>query len=758
MTKSEAQKRIGQLRQELNRHNHLYYVLAQPEISDRDYDRLYKELQDLETRFPDLITADSPTQRVGGEPLKEFKHFKHLVPMLSLEKAETEKQLHLFESRVRAELGDAPIEYIVEPKVDGVSIGVHYVNGRMTHGVTRGDGETGDDITNNLRTIRSIPLTIDVGSSSPPALLEVRGEAYMAEEDRLAMNEQLRSVGEKTFANTRNATAGSLKLLNPSIVGQRRLRTVFYGIGALKGIDFSSHEEEIKELKAMGFAVPLLWSKCKNMNDAHSEALELKRRSDELPYEIDGVVIKINDNQQCRALGLKTNAPASAIAYKRPEWAVEATTRINGITVQVGRTGVLTPVAELQPVLLEGTTISRATLHNANEIQKGDIRIGDHVVIKRAGRVIPAVVRVLDDRRTGNERRFAMPTHCPSCGSRVVQRELESTGALEVALRCENPLCPAQEARRIEYFASRDAMDIEGLGGMVADKLVESGMAADPLDLFAADFSAARLAKLNLGTTKKARMFGMKNATRVIDAIARARHSGLGQWVHALGIPNVGKTLAHHIAAQHKNLGDLAESRLLRAIVLREEKSTQAATINPRSRNHPPKTEAEKIERQERYDRLQAEIANLERQISEHGIRGNIGSVVARSVIDFFASSEGQTTVKRLKALGINPASEKKASGQDLSGPLSGKKLVVTGALVSLDRRGAHKIIRDAGGEVADAVSSKTDYLVVGSQAGGAKLNRARTLGIRILSEEEFLSLLRFDKPRLREAQGELRF
>lgn len=756
MNKIEAQKKIEDLRQKIKHHDHLYYVEAQPEISDGAYNVLYKQLQQLETDYPELITADSPTQRVGGVPLKEFKEIRHIQPMLSLEKAEDEKQLDLFESRVRKELGNATIEYIVEPKVDGVSIGVHYDHGQLSLGVTRGDGNIGSDITANIRTIRAIPLSLHFKGTTPP-LLEVRGEAYMTETDRIAMNDALRARGEKGFANTRNATAGSLKQLDSTIVAARKLRAVFYGLGATRGIEFKTHEEELERLHELGLPTPSLWFKCTSMAEVHKRTSEIKARADELLYEIDGVVIKINRTDQSRRLGLKTNAPASAIAYKRPEWAEEKETRIRDIVFQVGRTGVLSPVAKVEPVNVEGTTIESVTLHNADEIRRKDIRLGDHVIIKRAGRVIPAIVRVVDDKRTGREHPFVTPSHCPICGSPAMRRELASTGKLEVALRCENISCPAQQARRIEYFASRDAMDIEGLGGAVADKLVESGLAKDPLDLFAADFSASRLAKLNLGTAKKPRVFGEKKATRVIDSIERARSYSLGQWIHALGIPDVGKTLAYSIATRHRDLGHLAESKLLRTIVQIDRKSTQATDINPRSRNAPPKTSAEKDARQEEHKRLRSEIADLKQQIQADDIQGEIGPAVAQSIIDFFDSPLGQATLKRLTALGINPRREMETSSRKPSGPLAGKKLVVTGTLASLDRSDAYKQIRDAGGKVADAVSSKVDYLVVGSEAGAEKLSRARELGVKTINEEEFLSLLPQSKPKPRELQGELR-
>lgn len=747
MTKAAVQKRIEKLRAEIDLHNHLYYLEARPEISDQEYDRLYGELQQLESENPGLITPDSPTQRVGGEPLKEFRNVRHLVPMLSLEKAENEKELDLFEARVRKEIPDEDIEYVVEPKIDGVSLGVHYTDGVLTLGVTRGNGVVGDDITANVRTIRAIPLHLHFERGTP-SLLEVRGEAYMAETDRIALNEGLRAAAERTFKNTRNATAGSLKLLDSKIVATRRLRAVFYGVGAIRGIKFASHEEELATLKRLGLPTPELWFRCKTVADARAKADEIRERADEFPYEIDGVVIKINSTAQCRRLGLKTNAPASSIAYKKPEWAEERETRVREIAIQVGRTGVLTPVAKVEPVDVEGTTISNVTLHNADEIRRKDVRIGDHVIVKRAGRVIPAIVRVVDDKRTGKEKKFSMPTRCPVCGSPAARREVASGAKLEAAYRCENPDCSAQRARRIEYFAGRDAMDIEGLGGVVADKLVERGLVRDPLDLFAPDFTASRLSKLNLGTTEDARVFGAKNADKVLEAVDRARHSGLGQWLHALGIPNVGKTLAHSLAAKHSDLSDLAESTLLRSVVELGEIDKRATEVNPRSRKNPPRTEAERTKREREYKKLTAEIARLTGELKAAELQDEAGPIVARSVLEYFASSAGRKTLRRLKELGIDPQGGRSSKTSPTGGKqlLLGKRFVVTGTL-SVDRPSVHKMIWDAGGEVGDSVGAKTDFLVIGAEPGSTKVRDAEKHGIRVIDEAELRLML--DSPRL---------
>ncbi|MGQ9662675.1 MAG: NAD-dependent DNA ligase LigA [Kiritimatiellia bacterium] len=723
-TRAQAEKQIAFLRKEIERHNCLYYVEARPEISDAEYDRLFDELVALEKEFPDLVTPDSPTQRVGGQPLKEFSHFRHLVPMLSLDKAEDFRELKLFEARIRKELPKEEIEYVVEPKVDGVSVSIHYENGLLTVGATRGDGTVGDDITANLKTIREIPLRLH--ADNPPAHLEVRGEAYMSERDRLALNARLEQAGEKPFPNTRNATAGSLKLLDPRIVAQRPLRAVFYGIGVTEGIKFRTHTEELEALKKFGLPTPHFWWRCSSIEEAIERAEELKRQETELPYEIDGAVIKVNSLDQARRLGSTTRAPASAIAYKPKHWLKQAQTRLRAITVQVGRTGVLTPVAELEPVFLDGTLISRATLHNEEEIKRKDIRIGDAVIIERAGRVIPAVVRPLPEKRTGKEKIFRMPAQCPVCGSPVTRKKMASGEGEEVAVRCENLRCPAQRTRRLEYFASRAALDIEGLGGIVADKLVERGLVEEPLDLF--NLSTTQVAQLNLGTDEKPRLLGEKNATKIRRALQRSRELPLGRWLYALAIPNVGEAIAHQIASLHEDLQAVANSKILRDIAQLREKEELAEKERSRNREH--------------YETLKREIAELKARVKQYNLP-EVGPVVASSVLEFFASEQGKSILRRLKQLEINPrGGGGVAAGKGpAAGPLAGKTFVLTGALSSMSRSQATELIRARGGAVAGAVSRKTDYVVVGTDPG-SKLDEARRLGLSTLTEAEFLKML----------------
>lgn len=733
-------QRIQHLRTELARHNRLYYVDATPEISDRDYDLLYRELQDLERAHPALVTPDSPTQRVGGEPLKEFRRVRHIAPMLSLEKKEDLRELDLFETDVKRKIPGFQPEYIVEPKIDGVSISVHYVDGLLTLGVTRGDGEEGDDITANLRTIPDIPLRLAF-EGTPPHLLEIRGEAYMIEADRIAMNESLRERGEKTFANPRNATAGSLKQLDPKIVAQRRLHAVFYSLGAMDGIQFASHEDELETLHRLGASVPRLWFKATGMAAAEAKARELKEREDELPYETDGCVIKINDNSVCSRLGLKTNVPAYAVAYKRPEWFSEATTKLNDIVVQVGRTGVLSPVAEVQTVFLEGTNISRITLHNAEEIKRKDIRIGDTVVIKRAGRVIPAVVRVVDDQRNGSERIFHMPATCPSCGGPVQRRKLAGGEATEVALRCENEHCPAQQARQLEHFASRGALNIEGLGEIVADKLVERGLARSPFDLFTLGLD--QLAPLNLGSEEEPRVFGEKNAARVLAALEQARSAPLHKWIQALGLPSVGESTAIALATTHGSIAEISVSEKLRRVIefarLKDEK--QRTNPNPRVKANKGRTAHELADLASQHEAVKALLATLEPLVAQDGLAGEVGPAVAAELMAYFSTERGKELVRRVEALGLKRAEPVATAAADPTSPFFGKTIVITGTLQNFSREAAQDELRKRGAKVADSVSKKTDFLVAGTEAG-SKLAKAQQLGVRIVEEAEFLRML----------------
>ncbi|MDA0577660.1 MAG: NAD-dependent DNA ligase LigA [Verrucomicrobia bacterium] len=735
---ARASARAAELRQSIAKHNHLYHNLATPELSDRDFDLIYDELVALELAYPALVTTDSPTQRVGGEPLKEFRRVRHIAPMLSLEKKEDLHTLTLFEADVRRKLPDFNPEYIVEPKIDGVSISVHYVDGSLSLGVTRGDGDEGDDITANLRTIPDIPLRLAC-AGKPPALLELRGEAFMMEADRIALNEDLRARGEKTFANTRNATSGSLKQLDPRLAAKRRLRAVFYSVGATDGIDFASHEAELESLRRMHLPVPGLWFKVVGITAAEAKARTIKEQEGEFPFEIDGCVIKINDTATCARLGLKTNVPAYAVAYKRPEWFGEATTKLKNIVVQVGRTGVLSPVAEVETVFLEGTNISRITLHNAEEIKRKDIRIGDTVVIKRAGRVIPAVVRVVDDRRDGSERIFTMPESCPACGGPVVQRNLSGGAATEVALRCENPNCPAQQARRIEYFAARSGLNIEGLGEIVADKLVERNLAQSPFDLF--NLTREQLATLNLGTVTEPRVFGEKNAERVLAALTQARSAPLQKWIQALGLPSVGESTAIALAATHTTLAEIAQSEKLARVVTLADVKEELKQVNPRGKANRARDPATRAGLAEKEAALKDKLTRLQGEVAADGLGSEFGPALASELLAYFATDAGKELLRRFTALDRTDVATDKPPPANPDSPLAGKTVVVTGTLQHYSRGEAHAVLRAQGAKVTDNVSNKTDFLIAGSDAG-SKLTKAQTLGVTILDEPALQSML----------------
>ncbi len=669
MTRAEAQKRIAKLRDEIRRHDRLYYVEARPEISDYEYDKLFDELKKLEAQFPELLTPDSPTQRVAGEPLKAFKSVRHSVPMLSLEKTDTLEGLRKFDADIRKLLPGETVEYVLEPKVDGVSISVRYEHGQLALGATRGDGTTGDDITANIKTIKAIPLSV-----KHSGLLEVRGEAYMPVAEFEKFNEKLRDAGEKPFPNPRNATAGSLKLLDPRIVAQRPLSAVFY---AVVEPPFDTHAHALEALKTLGLPVVPFW-KCRDIEEVlrHYErdviagGDETKDLRTKVPYELDGIVVKVNSLDQQRRIPPKARAPGYAIVFKPEHWIKPAETKLLDITVQVGRTGVLTPVAELEPVFVQGSTVSRATLHNEEEIKRKDIRIGDTVIIRKAGMVIPEVVAAIKEKRTGHEKIFKMPTRCPACGG-PVRRDPEF-----VAWRCENISCPAQLKRTIQHFAMRNAMDIEGLGEMLVNQLVDTGLVKDVADLYS--LTVEQLAGLE--------RMGEKSAANVVGAIAASKDRELWRLLHGLGILHVGEEAARKLADHFGSLDKIA-----------------AATIE---------------ELQQCPD---------------------VGPVMARSIHDFFRNPRNQAVIKKLHAAGVRP----RRSGPVVapSGPFAGKTVVITGTLSKFSRDEAKEALRKAGANVTDNVSKKTDYLIVGEDPG-SKLDKARALGVKTLSEAEFVKML----------------
>ena len=800
MTHAAAKARHAQLAAEIRRHDHAYYVEGRQIISDREYDALFKELQALETDFPELITPESPTQRVGGAPSEKFARVKHLMPMLSLDKLsasdhptkdeqpdrdrrnraqdkQTLEGLRAFDVTIRKHLGRDKVQYIIEPKVDGVSISVHYRHGKLALGVTRGDGTEGDDITTNLKTVRGIPLELNL--KNPPALLEMRGEAYMAIKEFDAVNAQLAAAGEKPFPNARNATAGTLKQLDPKLVAQRPIRAVFYATGACDGIGFKTHSEMLEALARFGLPTQKLWWVCNGIDEVlkiyadkvvahYDEDKDLRRQ---LPYEIDGIVLKVNSLADWKNIPGRSRAPGYAIVHKPVPWITPAETVLKAITVQVGRTGVLTPVAELEPVFVQGSTVARATLHNEDEIRRKDIRVGDTVVIRKAGMVIPEIFEVVKTRRPPGAKEFDLFKHvggkCPACGGPIAKEKMSGGETDEVAWRYQNIAgCPAQLTRRVEYFAQRKALDLESLGGIVAEKLLERGLIKEPLDLF--DLKLETLGKLNLGTDDEPRTFGEKNATKILDALQRAKTAPLSRWILALAISDVGENTAQELAKIHRNLDALSDSKLLRLIADEGKKSAelqkeieQIVSRNPALKlvaDHQRKKIEAEIERfqtelkileesksaanSQQRSSLKNKIKTRENRLLTVGLSEEIGPVVAKSIIGFFSSDSGRRILKRLHELGINPVEN--VEGQNIAGagasPFLGKTFVLTGTLPTLTREEATAKIEALGGKVSGSVSNKTDFVLAGAEAG-SKLTKAQELGIKILDEPEFLKL-----------------
>ncbi len=526
--------RMQELQRQIEHHNELYYQAAAPEITDRAYDDLVNELRELELAYPELASADSPTRKVGGRPSEHFNQVTHLTAMLSLDNTYSEAEVLRFCSRIERHLAGEPYELIVEPKVDGVAISLLYRDLVLVHAATRGDGTTGDDVTRNIRTISSIPQRLP---ASGPSLLEVRGEIFLPRAVFAQLNENRLEAGEPAFANPRNAAAGSLKQLDPGITAQRGLDCMFYMTGAMEGMRIDDQRQMFQLLQKLGFRTANKFWHAHSPGEALEAVRELDRERHGYAYDTDGAVLKVNSFQQRTQLGATSKAPRWAMAYKYQPEQVE--TRLRSITVQVGRTGVLTPVAELDPVLVSGSTVSRATLHNEDEIRRKDIRVGDLVIVEKAGEVIPAIVHVLTNARTGNEKTFYMPRACPSCGSEIVKDQ--------VALRCINPSCPAQRRKKIEHFASRSAMDIAGLGEAVVAQLEEAGLVRDVADLY--DLQAGQLAVLE--------RMGAKSADNLIQALQASKQQPPWRLLHALGIPHVGSTVARTLIANFHTLQNL---------------------------------------------------------------------------------------------------------------------------------------------------------------------------------------------------------
>lgn len=717
MIEAEAHRRLESLRRNIEEHNHRYYEEAAPVISDREYDKLYQELVDLETKFPHLVTSDSPTQRVGGKPLQAFAQIRHRLPMLSLDNTYSKEEVANFYKRMTRLLPDQKIPVVIEPKVDGVAVSVMYENGKLKYAATRGDGVVGDDITQNIKTIKSVPHQL---RGAAPKVFEVRGEAYLDKKGFEKLNQEREAAGLPLFANPRNAAAGSLKHLDPKVAAKRPLGMIFYGTGAVEGAEVDLHSKIFPLFEKLGLPTHEDWWSADAIDQILNAIGDLDEVRGDFPYETDGAVIKVDAFKQREQLGFTAKSPRWAIAYKYAAERVE--TKLLDIKVQVGRTGILTPVAVLEPVLVSGSTVSRATLHNEDEIKRKDIRIGDTVVIEKAGEVIPAVVEVVQSKRPRNARPFDFFKHihgkCPVCGGEV-RRDPQF-----VAWRCENLRCPAQATRRLEFLGARSALDIDSVGGIVADKLVERGLVREPIDLF--ELKVDQLAELNLGTDESPRVFGEKNATKAIQAIERARTFPLSRWLYALAIPDVGKTTATDLARFHERMEDVATSELLRAVIAYHEIKDD-------------KQKAKEIaERLIKSGFAEPSKSKIDKQ---RGIVTQVGPVVAERVLDFFESNAGKKILERIKQLGIEPKSEKVSATKMSNLPLAGKTFVLTGTLPSMTRDDASAKIEALGGHVSGSVSRKADYVLAGNEAG-SKLDKAKELGVKIIDEKEFRRML----------------
>jgi DNA ligase (NAD+) len=662
-------KRIESLRAQLRAHDYRYYVLAQPTISDQEYDRLMRELLDLEEAHPATISPDSPSQRVGGQPTKEFQTVTHAVPMLSLSNTYNEDEVREFDRRVRSVLGQEQFRYVSELKFDGVAVSLLFKDGLFVRGATRGDGTQGDDITQNLKTVRSIPLRV-MGKKKGLEEFEVRGEIYMKREDFRGMNADRERAGEKLFINPRNSAAGTLKLQDPKIVAGRPLNFVAYYLrSSARGL--VGHYENLKILRDLGFPVSEHSKVCKNVESVIEYWKNWENRRDSLPYDIDGVVVKVDSLAQQAQLGMIAKSPRWAIAFKFA--ARQETTILREIKLQVGRIGTITPVAELDPVFVGGSTVSRATLHNEDYIKELDIRPGDTVVVEKGGDVIPKVSSVVKEKRPSGTRPFTMPNKCPECGSRISRPEEEANSY------CENSECPAQIRARIEHFAHRGAMDIEGLGEAVVDQLVSQGFVHNYADLYELHKRKSELVNLQ--------RWGEKSVDNLLAAIETSKRRPFNRVLFALGIRHVGASIAQLLVNHFRTMDALMSAS---------------------------------------HDDLQT-------------VQG-VGPQIADSVQRFLEDRHNSKIVEKLRKAKIR--FEEKLQRVAKKSPFSGKTVVLTGTLTAFGREEAKQKIEELGGHVSSSVSGKTDFVVVGADAG-SKLEKAKKLGVRIVDEDEFSRLIR---------------
>ena len=679
------------MRGEIEKHNHLYYIKDAPQITDAEYDRLFRELVELEKAHPELAAADSPTQRVGGEPLPEFPSVRHRLPMLSLGNAFEEEEVRAFDKRVREALGVDEVEYAVEPKFDGLAISLAYHKGVFEQGATRGDGTTGEDVTPNLRTVRPIPLRLPKAADTED--LEVRGEVLYYTRDFEKLNQRQRQAGEKEFANPRNGAAGSLRLLDSRITAKRPLRFFAYGVGIAAKARWKTHSETLDRLAELGFPVSTERRVAKGIEGLLDYYRDIGKRRDKLPYAIDGVVYKVNRLDWQEKLGFVSRAPRFALAHKYP--AEEQATQVLKIEVQVGRTGVLTPVARLKPVEVGGVTVTNATLHNEDDLRRKDVWAGDTVVVRRAGDVIPEVVRVQAQGPRREEDRFSMPQQCPVCQSPVVRLEGEA------AARCTGGLyCSAQRKQALQHFVGRRAMDIEGVGEKLIEQLVDRGMVESPADLY------HRLDRESLAGMER---MAEKSAQNVIDSIQRSRDADLARFVFALGIPGVGEEVAKILARHFGNLQALLDAGWP---ALAAEK------------------EAIRKENAKRKRKAETPLA-----VPLEGI----GPEIMESIEKFVHEPHNRKIIARL----VDPAHGVRVKDAVVAAAASGrgKTFVLTGTLPGMSRDEARSLIESKGHKVAGSVSKKTDYVVAGAEAG-SKLEQARVLGVAVLDENGLKTLL----------------
>jgi DNA ligase (NAD+) len=662
----ELSRRARELRNQLDHHNYRYYVLDDPEIPDAQFDALLRELQQLEAAHPELVHPDSPTQRVGGQPAREFREVVHAAPMLSLDNAFTGQDILDFDRRARERLDVEQIGYSAEPKIDGLAITVRYEHGRLVQAATRGDGSRGEDVTVNVRAIRSVPLQLR--GERLPSVLEARGEVFMTRRSFEALNRRQAGRGEKTFVNPRNAAAGSLRQLDPAVTAERSLDLFFYGLGAVEGWPLPSrHSEVLMALRELGLRTCPEIDVVDGVAGCLAYYERIGARRPDLAYDIDGVVYKVDRLDWQRDLGYVARAPRWAVAHKFP--AQEETTTVEDVRFYVGRTGALTPVAHVRPVFVGGVTVSNVTLHNMDEVARKDVRVGDTVVVRRAGDVIPEIVRVLPEQRRRGSVPVVLPARCPVCNSHVDRTEGEAVA------RCSGGLvCAAQRLAAIRHFASRRALDVDGLGERLVEQLIESGRVETPADLYT--LTAAELAGLE--------RMGPKSAANLVGALEASKSTTLPRFLYGLGIRDVGEATALALA---EHFGEL--------------ESLQAATLE---------------------------------QIQQ--VR-DVGPVVAGHVREFFDEERNREVIRKLRAAGVHWPAIERAAVADAAGPLAGQVVVITGTLASMSREDARAAARAAGATVTDSVSKKTTLLVVGAEAG-SKLRKAQELGVRIVDEAEF--------------------